>query len=300
MARTRVNIVHNSMRGLGIGLFGVLATACANAPSPLVPQVEGSVGVPHRGMLTSGVELPRAAPGLAWLRQDDRHFGVPRLVSAIARAAKKVDETRPGATLVVGDLSRQHGGELSGHASHRVGRDVDLLLYLTTLDGAPIKSTGFFSVGSDGLAYDKASRGYVRLDVDREWLLVKALVEDPDANVQWIFVHPNIEALLLQWARARSEPTETVYRAMTMMVQPRPPADPHDDHLHVRTECMPDEVDHGCVPFGPSWPWLKKRVRHEADTRELLRELLGPVGAAPPSVAMRAFFEAPDDYDPRR
>ena len=276
------------------GVFATMlafATGCANAPSPLVPHVEGSVGVPHRGILTGGVELPRDAQGLSWLRQDDRHFGVPRLVSAIAHAAKKVDESRPGSLLVVGDLSRRHGGELSGHASHRVGRDVDLLLYFTTLDGAPVRTSEFFSVGNDGLAYDKKHGDFLRLDVARQWLLVKSLVEDADANVQWIFVHQNIEALLLEWARARNEPTETIYRAMTMMLRPKPPADPHDDHLHVRTECTPDEVDHGCVPFGPSWPWLQKRTRPVQDNRELVRELLGPVGSAPPSVALREVSE---------
>ena len=48
---------------------------CANTPSPLVPSVTGSVGVPHRGVLTAGVELPKESPGLAWLRNDDRHYG---------------------------------------------------------------------------------------------------------------------------------------------------------------------------------------------------------------------------------
>jgi penicillin-insensitive murein endopeptidase len=266
---------------------------CANTPSPLVPNVTGSVGVPHRGVLTAGVELPRESAGLAWLRNDDRHYGVPRLVSALVHAAKKVDDARPGGTLVVGDLSRKNGGELSGHASHRVGRDVDLLLYMTTLDGAPVRSRGFSSVGTDGLAYDKNRSEYLRLDVEREWLLVKALVEDTEANVQWIFVHQNIEALLLEWARARGEPTETVYRAMTMMLRPKPPADPHDDHLHVRTECLPDEVDHGCVPFGPVWPWLKRASRPSPSTADLLRELLGPIGGAPATMALADVREEP-------
>lgn len=279
--------ISEGLRARALALLSIsLVCGCANAPSPLLPQVEGSVGVPHRGTLTSGVELPRASQGLSWLRQDDRHYGVPRLVNALTRAAKQVDDARPGASLVVGDLSRRHGGELNGHASHRVGRDVDLLLYLTTLDGAPVKSQGFYSVGNDGLAYDKTHGQFLRLDVEREWLLVKSLVEDTDANVQWIFVHQNIEALLLEWARAKNEPPETIFRAMTMMLRPKPPADPHDDHLHVRTECLPDEVDRGCVPFGPVWPWLKKRNRHVPDTRELVRELLGPVGNAPPSVAL--------------
>jgi len=277
------------LAALVAGLVAAVALGgCANAPSPLVPQVEGSVGVPHRGVLGGGVELPRG-DGVVWLRQDDRHFGVPRLVSLITRAAKQVRDARPSTSLVVGDLSRKTGGELSGHASHRVGRDVDLLLYLTTLDGVPVESRGFVSVGLDGLAWDKGRREFLRLDVERQWLLVKAIVEDPDANVQWIFVHQNIEALLLEWARAKNERPETLYRAMTMMLRPKPPADPHDDHLHVRVECLPEEVDHGCVPFGPAWPWLKKRPRVEPTTRDLLEALLGPVGHAAPTVAWTDF-----------
>src|SRR5262249_42060405 len=31
---------------------------------------------------------------------------------------------------------------------------------------------------------------------------------------------------------------------------------PHDDHLHLRTTCAPDEVVRGCEGGGPYWPWL--------------------------------------------
>ena len=36
------------------------------------------------------------------------------------------------------------------------------------------------------------------------------------------------------------------------------PADslPHDDHLHLRTACTPEEALVGCEGGGPYWPWL--------------------------------------------
>lgn len=240
-------------------LLGVAALAlvgCARAPSPLAPQFTGSIGTPNRGVLTNAAELPREGEGFKWLRDDDRHFGIPRFVSTIERAAAKVARERPGAPLMVGDLSKQHGGRLLPHFSHRTGRDVDLLFYVTTLDGAPVENPEFIRFGPDGLAWDPEGKRFLRFDVERTWLLVKELVEDPDARVQWIFAHRNIEALLIEWARARGEPAETIVRAMEVLHEPRP-GGPHDDHLHVRTACSPVELTQGCEHTGPRRAWLE-------------------------------------------
>jgi penicillin-insensitive murein endopeptidase len=159
--------------------------------------------MPHRGVLTESEALPHTGPGYVCLRDDDRHFGVSRFVRAVARAAAKVEDERPGAVLVVGDLSVKTGGRLMPHLSHRTGRDADLLLYLTTLEGAPVTSPGFIHVSPDGLAWDGTGHRFLRFDVEREWLLVKSLLEDDEARIQWIFASRTIEAMLLEWARAR-------------------------------------------------------------------------------------------------
>ncbi len=228
---------------------------CARAPSPLTPHWAGSIGMPHRGVLTLGVELPASGPGFHVLTENDRHFGTPRFVRALARAASKVDQQRPGSSLTVGDLSARSGGKIPSHASHRSGRDADLLLYMTTLEGAPALVTGFVHVGADGLAVD-ADKRFLRFDVEREWLLVKALVEDPEARVQWLFVSKTVEAMLLDWARARGESGDTLVRAMDMLLQPPPPAQSHDDHIHVRIACDPEEAASGCEHTGPIRPWI--------------------------------------------
>ncbi|MBX3207979.1 MAG: penicillin-insensitive murein endopeptidase [Labilithrix sp.] len=271
----------SSRRILGLAAALLLAGGCARAPSPLAPQFAGSIGMPHRGVLTASTELPAEGEGYKWLRQDDRHHGLPRFVKAIERAAGTVARERPGAVLGVGDLSTRTGGQLLPHLSHRTGRDADLLLYVTTLDGAPVESPGFIHVGNDGLAWDDKGKRFLRFDVERTWLLVKTLVEDPDARIQWIFAHRNVEALLVEWARARGEHGDTIVRAMDVMLQPRP-GGPHDDHVHIRTACSPAELVAGCEHTGPSRPWIEaldRSARDGSSDWELVDALFRPFGA---------------------
>ena len=115
------------------------------------------------------------------------------------------------------------------------------------------------------------------LDVERQWLLAKALLEDPDARIQWIFVSDVVKAWLLEWALARGESSETIERASEVMHQPNP-GGVHDDHIHVRTACSPVEIAAGCEPMGPRRSWLSYFVAASPDTDEdLARELLQPM-----------------------
>ena len=274
-------------------------TGCGRAPSPLAPLLSGSIGLPHRGVLTHPTELPAEGPGYRLLAPtNERHFGTARFVAAIERAAAKVAEERPGSTLSIGDLSARTGGKISSHASHRSGRDADLLLYMTTLDGAPITSPGFVHVGTDGLAFDENQNRFLRFDVEREWLLVKALVEDPEARVEWLFASKPVEAMLIDWARARGESGDTLVRAMDMLLQPGPPAQIHDDHVHVRIACDPDEIAAGCEDHGPTRPWLAALDATTASasaaasvhaevptTKDLVELLIMPIGPPGPTLA---------------
>jgi penicillin-insensitive murein endopeptidase len=232
------------------------AFGCAHAPSPLTPALRGSIGTPNSGVLCEGQQLGRTASGLRWLRDNDRHWALPRFAAAIERAAARVARERPGARLAVGDLSTPTGGgPLAPHFSHRSGMDADLLFYSTTVEGAPVDSPGFVHFGADGLALDEAHGRWLRLDVEREWLLVRALLEDPEARVQWIFVSDVVHALLIEWAVARGDSPETIARADEVMHQPRP-GGVHDDHVHVRVTCSPEEMVTGCEPIGPQRRWI--------------------------------------------
>ncbi len=232
---------------------------CFGTPTPLSPGVAGSVGVPHDGVLTNGVELPKRGTGFRRYRpRSPNYWGNPRLVSTLVSAAAEVNAALPGgAPLYVGDISARHGGKIPGHRSHRTGRDADLLFYVTTPEGAPIHSPGFVSLGTDGLGRVTIGEEerYVRLDVERTWLLVKALVSSQTIGVQWLFVSRGVEALLVDYARARGEDLELVWHAETVLLQPGD-SSPHDDHFHLRIACLPAEMAQGCEGGGPYWPWL--------------------------------------------
>ncbi|HEY1955773.1 MAG TPA: penicillin-insensitive murein endopeptidase [Polyangiaceae bacterium] len=264
------------MRWSWLALAAAL-TGCARAPSPLWPAFDGSIGMTHRGVLVDGEELPREGPGFRFLRDNGRHFATHRFALAIERAAAYVAKERPGATLVIGDISSKSGGRTLPHFSHRSGRDADLLYYWLTPEGAPVSDHGFLHVEPDGLAWDEENKRFVRFDVEREWLLVRELLSDDDARVQWIFVHENVKAILLAWAKARGEPTEILWRASQVMLQPNP-GGPHDDHIHVRTACDASELVEGCQPFGPERPWLAlPPPRAEVSDAELVTEILAPI-----------------------
>jgi penicillin-insensitive murein endopeptidase len=253
----------------------LLCVACTGTPSPLSPAIHGSIGVPHEGMITNAVPLPKKGEGYALYRSNDRNWGNPRLVSAIQGAAKSVARARPGgARLLVGDLSARWGGQASGHRSHRNGRDADLLIYVLTPDGRSVESPGFVRFGPDGLGeVDKGK--FVRVDVAREWQLVKALVTSPQANVQWLFFARWLEAQVIEYARARGEDPELVWYAENVLLQPGDSA-AHDDHLHLRVACTPDEAVAGCLGGGPYWPWLPALPQLQTPPdAELARAIIG-------------------------
>lgn len=262
-------------RGLAFAATTWVLAGCTGTPSPLAPAIRGTIGVPHEGMITDAVKLPPKGEGYALLRNNGRSWGNPRLVAAIQGAARTVARARPGGPrLLIGDLSSRFGGHSSGHRSHRNGRDADLLLYAMTPDGRPIESPGFVRFGPDGLGEVDKDK-LVRIDVARAWQLVKALVSSPEANVQWLFFARWLEALVIEYARARDEDPELVWYAESVLLQPGD-SSAHDDHLHMRVACTPTEAVAGCLGGGPYWPWLPAlpQLTPPADL-ELARAIIG-------------------------
>ena len=232
-------------------------TGCFGTPTPLAPGVSGSVGAPHHGVLTDAIELPVEGVGFVRYRKNGpNHWGNPRLVRAIERVAKTLhDEMPDGAPMVIGDLSAKVGGKIPHHQSHRTGRDVDLPWLVTTPAGVPLQNPGFVPVGADGLASLEVPGGYVRLDLRRQWRLVKELITSPDIDVQWMFCSREVEALLIDYARALGEPMDLIWHAETVLMQPGDSL-AHDDHIHMRIACTPEELVLGCEGGGPRWEWL--------------------------------------------
>jgi murein endopeptidase len=130
---------------LGFALsVAAVALVCANgagAQAPPLPCQSRAVGKPWHGRLVCGVQLPaESATFVTWdfplgRSPDDgwRRWGTAQLVAAVEGiAADYQARYGPEARLVVGDMSRTHGGAFGekfggvGHASHQNGRDVDI------------------------------------------------------------------------------------------------------------------------------------------------------------------------------
>jgi Penicillin-insensitive murein endopeptidase len=166
-----------------------------------------AVGLPNRGRLRGGVELPAAGthfvtvdpvagagPNRAW-----RRHGTDRLVALLLRVAADHAAAHPDAPrLVVGDLSRPRGGRFGpelggdGHRSHQNGLDADV-----------------FYPRRDGLERIPRRVGQVDRRLAQE--LVDRFVR---AGAEYVFVGPR--------TGLRGPPK-------VVMVLGN-----HDDHLHVR------------------------------------------------------------------
>jgi penicillin-insensitive murein endopeptidase len=92
------------------------------------------------------------------------------------------------------------------------------------------------------------------------WALVRALLTEPTAEVQFVFISRALGALLLQEAARSGEPPDVIARAEALFQAPGN-VDPHDDHMHVRVYCDPGDRPYGCVDHGPQ-RWWKKRWKY--------------------------------------
>lgn len=275
MLLNRAGRVARAIGGLLSAVAGLAQSGCFGTPTPLAPGLAGSVGWPHHGVQTGAVELPERGEGFERYRvQGEYYWGQPALVRGIQEAARVVHDTFPGgAPLLIGDISARHGGKISRHQSHRSGRDVDLLWYVTTPSGVSVKNPSFVHLGTDGLARVPGRGGYVQLDVPRQWLLIKSLLSSRTIDVQWLYSSSVVEALIVDYARAKNEDPELIWRAQNVMLEPADSL-PHDDHLHLRVACSPEASVQGCEGGGPYWNWLPARAQL-GPLRENELELLG-------------------------
>jgi penicillin-insensitive murein endopeptidase len=217
-------------------------------------------------LLPNAVALPPRGEGYftpsAW-RDRGLRWGTPALVSLIERAARRVNDEL-GGTLYVGDLSTERGGRTPWHKSHRRGCDVDLIYYATDEDGdpGPIPSQ-MARFDREGKARGTDELGQpiaLAFDTERNWALVRALLEDPLAHVTRIFVANRLKRLLLAFAREHDEDEALIAQAEGVLGQPGD-STPHDDHMHVRIAHAPGASDDD-EPRSPSRAHKQARKHH--------------------------------------
>lgn len=184
---------------------------------------------PHDGVTLSGgvqlketVDLRLRRPHLAW--------GKPLLVEMLRVAAEVVQNQSPLAPkLLIGDLSKEGGGCLPPHKSHRGGLDVDVGYYFRGAFEAPH-------------LVDARPR---TIDADRSWQLLKALLLT--GRVQYAFVHYSLQPALFEAAERAGDSPDDVRRWVQYPrpidqthVAPLRHLDGHDDHFHLRLRCEDD------------------------------------------------------------
>lgn len=199
--------------GISIALAALALTGCEPAVGvydpPIAWRASVAVGRTNGGSLRRGVQLPpsgphhltydparRALSSPAW-----RRWGSDRLVRTTLCVIQDYRTADPDAArVVVGDLSRPHGGPFGprygglGHASHQNGRDIDV--YYPRWDGR-----------------ETPPRGIDDVDLERSQQLVDRFVA---AGAVLIVVGPHTDLS----AAGRKRVIEVAAH--------------HDDHMHVR------------------------------------------------------------------
>jgi hypothetical protein len=85
--------------------------------------------------------------------------------------------------------------------------------------------------------------------------------------------------LLLDHAKQAGEPAELVAKARKALRQPGDSAR-HDDHMHVRVYCSPEDRPYGCVDIGPM-DLLAEREAEDAAEQAVALAALPAAGRAP-------------------
>lgn len=226
-----------------------------------------SVRGPNDGALEGGVPLPLRGPGFRFNpRRDPRaRYGTIEVVRQLVAAAAVVHQELPGGQLTINDLSLPQGGPIPHHGSHQSGRDADVLFYLIGPNGEPHPSVGApldpQGRGTDyGDLADPNDDVPLRIDLPRTWRFLQALIEgsgDDEAPLQRVFVAEHLRTLLVDYAQASGAPAATRARFAMITCQP---SYPHDDHLHLRWFCSPDDLAAGCEDTPPHYPWRRRAL----------------------------------------
>ncbi len=113
-------------------------------------------------------------------------FGTQKTVGLIERAVGQYKRRHArGPKVLIGNLSRQGGGKLEPHLSHRHGVDIDVGY---VLKGETLSTTRFQGVNAD------------TLDPKRTWALVKAFLDTDE--VSYIFMDYALQKMLYEHAKS--------------------------------------------------------------------------------------------------
>lgn len=182
---------------------------------------------PFEGERLRDGTLLEAEDGVLAMQRPERGWGKPILVQALRAAARATQAGDPRATsLVVGDLSKQGGGCLPPHRSHRGGLDADI---------------GYYHLGGKQRTWLGLATA-TDIDADRTWQLLAGL--RASGQLRYAFIDYALQPSLYAAALRAGETAESLGRFFQF---PRPKSAAksgvvrhlkgHADHMHVRLTC---------------------------------------------------------------
>ena len=247
-------------------LGALLAGACVFDGLVVSGDSSFSRGPSRYGALHNPARLPTEGHGY-WIPPiwSDRglNYGVDEVVGMLVHVGRTLELRDPALVLGVGDISRPGGGRSPWHRSHQTGRDVDLLFFVTDHNDKRIRSEAMLHHDKDGSEIGPSVAGQAhRFDVAANWYVVHALLTNPIAEVQYIFIQDDLRQLLLEYAGMSGVKHSVIARAAQILMQPGDSA-PHDDHMHVRIYCPKSDLQLGCVDFG-KMRWHKRDYKYES------------------------------------
>jgi|GEM_PF-1298392 Murein endopeptidase len=189
----------------------------------------------------------RDSLGLFVLRPErNRHYATNELMAVLLEMGRFSQKIAPNHKLAIGDISAPKGGKLSGHASHQMGVDVDVVYYFKDVT----KPKLFLHAIANGQKRAKAASIDPDFMVEEQWKLLKHTV-----SLQWtdrIFVHPKIKAAFCQLAEKNGELKNDTnpFGASETLRRLRPEFN-HGDHFHLRTLMRCNKEDRRCQPMAP-------------------------------------------------
>lgn len=234
-----------------------------------------SLGLPNDGSLVNAARLPLEGPGYRFnpRRDPSATYATQETIQALQHASAQVQQQFPERLLTINDLSLKEGGPIPHHGSHQNGRDVDVLFYLRDAAhkarspvGAPIDPR---LRGWDfGDLADPNDDAKVLLDVPLTWAWINALLTNPHAKVQRIFIAEHIRSALLAHAKKQKATKAVLTQFAAVTCQP---SYPHDDHAHIRFFCAAKDIPAGCYDSRPVYPWQRRYLAsHQLKTQHRL------------------------------
>jgi murein endopeptidase len=213
----------------------------AAAPRPMMPHFDGpvsgqSLGYPWSGRLQDATQLPEGDGYV--IRRPSRAFGTQTTVDIVQRVLGTVrDEFPETHILAIGDISAEHGGPITQHASHQAGRDIDVGLYYVE---KPADYPENFEQATEA-----------NLDAEATYAVIDnfAKTTHEDGGVLVIFLDYQVQGILVRWAREHGVDEDHLHRLFEYpngrgtgaLVRHIPN---HANHMHVRFKCPDDDA--GC------------------------------------------------------